>query len=172
MELKIGEKVVYPNQGVCKIEDLRERSIAGRRESFYMLRILSDNSTLMIPVANVESVGLRQLCNENDLRSLFEILGNNADQPDPDWKNRYRDNVEKMKSGCILEVGRVLQDLYFLSFRKPLSFREKKMYDRARQLIISEIATVRSEKIPEAEASVDQILTSAYEQFAAHAQTA
>ena len=171
MNLTIGDKVVYPNQGVCELKEICDRNIAGRTESFYILRILFNGSTVMIPVSNVTNVGLRRLSDEHDLEGLFEILGSDAYRPDPDWKNRYKDNVEKMKTGSIIEVGHVLQNLHFLSFQKPLSFREKKMYDRARQLIVSEIATVRSEAIPEAEASLDQILSSAYERYAA-AQTA
>jgi CarD family transcriptional regulator len=165
MSFEIGDKVVYPNQGVCKIEGISERSIAGRQEQFFMLRILSNESTVMIPLANVENVGLRRLSDQSDLESLFDILQNSVNEPDPDWKNRYKDNLERMKTGCIFEVGRVLQDLYFLSFQKPLSFREKKMYDRARQLVVSEIATVREEELPEAEGCVDQMLDLAYKQF-------
>lgn len=163
MKLSVGDKVVYPNQGVCKIEEVCARSVAGRSEQFYMLRILSNGSTVMIPISNVENVGLRRLSDESDLRDLFQILETHESQPNPDWKNRYKDNLERMKSGCIFEVGRVLQDLHFLSFQKPLSFREKKMYDRARQLVVSEIATVRSEQMVEAEKAVDRLLASAFE---------
>lgn len=163
MTFEIGDKVVYPNQGVCEIQSICDRNIAGRREEFYMLHIVSNNSTVMIPVSNVDNVGLRRLSDEDDLIRLFEILRNDSDEPDPDWKNRYKENLEKMKSGCIFEVGRVLQKLYFLGFQKPLSFREKKMYDRARQLVVSEIATVHGKDLDEVDTLVDEMLGEALE---------
>ena len=82
----------------------------GREEEFYMLRILANDSTVMIPVANVENVGLRRLSSEKDLRSLFEVLESNDYETELDWKNRYKENVEKMKTGSIVEVGHVLSN--------------------------------------------------------------
>lgn len=170
MRFKVGDKVVYPNQGVGEIHEVCLKDIMGREEEFYMLRILANDSTVMIPVSNVENVGLRRLSSEEELESLFDVLQSNDYEPDQDWKNRYKENVEKMKTGSIVEVGQVLQNLYFLSFSKPLSFREKKMYDRARQLVISEISTVRGEAENRVEDSVEAMLNGAYEQHTA-AQT-
>ncbi|MFQ5738102.1 MAG: CarD family transcriptional regulator [Acidobacteriota bacterium] len=172
MQFSIGDKVVYPNQGVCEVKDICRRSIAGRQDEFYVLKILSNHSMLMIPIVNVDNVGLRRLAEESDLDELFEIFRNDSDEMEQDWKNRYKDNVEKMKTGCILEVGRVLQSLYFLSFQKALSFREKKMYERAWQLVVSEIATVRNRPDSEIHDLVDQILTSAYQRLHAEVPTA
>ncbi len=166
MEFKVGDKVVYPNQGVCLIKGLCDREIAGRNEQFYVLEILANSSAVMIPVSNVDNVGLRRLCEESDLENLFEILGREIAETESDWKTRYKENVEKMKSGCIFEVGEVLQDLHFLSHQKPLSFREKKMYDRARQLVVSEVAMVRSEDVEQSALTVQETLHSAYERSA------
>ncbi len=171
MTFEAGTKVVYPNQGVCEIRGICDRNIAGRKEEFYLLRILSNDSTVMIPVSNVENVGLRPLCEKSELKRLFEILQSDDEEPDQDWKNRYKDNVERMKTGCIFEVGRVLQKLHFLGFQKPLSFREKKMYDRARQLVVSEIATVSSKGAEEVEAMVEGMLTEAFERVNGAAPT-
>lgn len=171
MSFQIGDQVVYPNQGVCRIEEVCTRSISGRQEEFYVLRTLDTNSTVMIPVSNVENVGLRPLCDSEDVKELYNFLQSQSEEPDSDWKNRYKENVEKMKTGCIFKVGQVLQNLHFLSFQKPLSFREKKMYDRARQLIVSEIATVHVEDPPKVEAELGEILDKAYEQFHASAAT-
>ncbi len=102
------------------------------------------------------------LCSDSQLDSLFKILQDVFSKPNPDWKNRYKDNLEKMRTGSIFEVAEVLKNLYFLSFQKSLSFREKKMFDRARQLIISEIATVKGEAQEEIEQMVDLILAEAY----------
>ncbi len=163
MLFKVGDKVVYPNQGVGEIREVCCKDIMGREEEFYMLRILSNDSTVMIPVTNVENVGLRRLSSEKQLQALFRVLESDDYEAEQDWKSRYKENVEKMKTGSIIEVGHVLQNLYFLSFAKPLSFREKKMYDRARQLVISEISTVRRQSEVDVEESVETMLSRAYE---------
>ena len=172
MLFKVGDKVVYPNQGVGEIREVCCKVIMGREEEFYMLRILANDSTVMIPVTNVENVGLRRLSSEKDLQSLFQVLESSDYETELDWKNRYKENVEKMKTGSIVQVGHVLQNLYFLSFAKPLSFREKKMYDRARQLVISEISTVRGESETAVEKSVEGMLSQAYERHKETTQVA
>lgn len=167
MGYKIGEKVIYPNQGVGVIEEISTKQIAGSQEEFYMLRIMSNNSTVMIPTANVDNVGIRRLCSQKQLKDLFQILEIDDDDHDPDWKNRYKTNVERMNSGSIFEVAKVLKNLFFLSFQKSLSFREKKMFDRAHQLVVSEIATVRNESLNDVKELVDTLLTGTYEKVQA-----
>ena len=169
MQFKVGDKVVYPNQGIGEIRGIANHTIMGREEDFYSLHILANDSTVMIPVNNVDNVGLRRLSSDRDLEELFSVLKSENYEAGQDWKHRYKDNVEKMKSGCILEVGSVLQSLYFLSFQKPLSFREKKMYDRARRLVISEISTVQQEPEGPVETLVESILSTAYAKYTAHA---
>jgi len=167
MNYKIGEKVIYPNQGVGVIEEICIKNIAGQNEEFYMLRIVSNNSKVMIPTSNVENVGIRRLCGPKEVKTLFKILKDELNEHNPDWKNRYKGNVERMNSGSIFEVTRVLKNLFFLSFQKSLSFREKKMFDRARQLVVSEIATVKGQKVDEVEKAVDKLLTATYERVQA-----
>ena len=163
MNYKVGEKVIYPNQGVGVIEEICIRKIAGQQEEFYMLRIVSNNSTVLIPTSNVENVGIRRLCGQKEVKSLLKILKAELNEHNPDWKNRYKGNVERMNSGSIFEVAKVLKNLFFLSFQKSLSFREKKMFDRARQLVVSEIATVQDQKLEQVEKMVDKLLTTTYE---------
>ncbi len=163
MEYKVGEKVIYPNQGVGVIEEISIKDIAGQSEKFYMLRLMSNNSKVMIPISNAENVGIRRLCEPKQVKKLFAILREDLHEHNPDWKNRYKNNVEKMNSGSIFEVAKVLKTLFFLSFQKSLSFREKKMFDRARQLVVSEIATVQDRPMTEVEESVDKELTSSYQ---------
>ena len=163
MNYKVGEKVIYPNQGVGVIEEICIRKIAGQQEEFYMLRIVSNNSTVLIPTGNVENVGIRRLCGQKEVKSLLKILKAELNEHNPDWKNRYKGNVERMNSGSIFEVAKVLKNLFFLSFQKSLSFREKKMFDRARQLVVSEIATVQDQKLDQVEKMVDKLLTTTYE---------
>ncbi|MEE8350184.1 MAG: CarD family transcriptional regulator [Acidobacteriota bacterium] len=169
MDYKVGEKVIYPNQGVGVIEEICTKNIAGQNEEFYMLRIVSNNSTVMIPTSNVEVVGIRKLCGEKEVKQLFKILKAELNEHNPDWKNRYKGNVERMNSGSIFEVAKVLKNLFFLSFQKSLSFREKKMFDRARQLVVSEIATVQDKAQDDVEKAVDKLLTKNYERAQAQA---
>ena len=163
MTFKVGDKVIYPNQGVGVIEDVSNRTIAGQDHQFYMVRIDANDSTVMVPVSNAANVGMRTLSDGDQVRRLFEILESDFNEPDPDWKSRYKVNLEKMNSGDVCEVAKVLRNLYFLSFRKSLSFREKKMFDRARHLVISEIATVKKQDIGETEVEVESILDSTYQ---------
>lgn len=162
MLFKVGDKVVYPNQGVGVIEDVSTRTIAGQAEEFYMVRLTANDSTVMVPVSNVNHVGMRTLSDKRQVEGLFDILGSDFNEPDPDWKTRYKLNLEKMNSGEICEVAKVLRNLYFLSFRKSLSFREKRMYDRARQLVISEIGTVKQQVFEQTEKEVNRILDDSY----------
>ena len=166
MEFRIGEKVVYPNHGVGIIEEVTSRPINGVPEKFYMLRIHSNASLVMVPTGNVENVGLRRIIKKADVSGLFKLLEDNFFEPESDWKGRYKDHSEKMRTGSIFQVAEVLKSLVYLSYKKSLSFREKRMLDRARQLIISEVATVRgmSEKVVEEQ--IDLALAGAYERSA------
>jgi CarD family transcriptional regulator len=159
MGFQVGDKIIYPNQGVGEIRGVCSRCVGGQDQNFYLVELVSSQSTVMVPVANVNNVGMRKLCSEAQVESLFEILASEGSEPDPDWKTRYKLNLEKMNSGEVCEVARVLKNLFLLSFRKSLSFREKKMFDRARQLVVSEIATVRRQEFDEALEQVEAILT-------------
>lgn len=163
MSFKIGDKVIYPNQGVGIIEEVSTKTISGQAEEFYMVRLSANESTVMVPVSNVENVGMRTLCDEGQVEKIYDILEGDFVEPDPDWKTRYKLNLEKMNSGEICEVAKVLRNLYYLSSRKSLSFREKKMFDRARQLVISELATVKGKGFEETEEEVTHLLDTNYE---------
>jgi len=162
MSFKVGDKVIYPNQGVGVIEDVTERTIAGQAAEFYKVRLAASESTVMVPVSNVDNVGMRTLSSKQQVERLFTILSSDFSEPDPDWKTRYKLNLEKMNSGEICEVAVVLRNLFYLSFRKSLSFREKRMFDRARQLVVSEIATVKKADPAETELEVDKMLDETY----------
>ncbi|HSW39912.1 MAG TPA: CarD family transcriptional regulator [Acidobacteriota bacterium] len=166
MDFRIGEKVVYPNHGVGIIEEVSSRSVNGTSEEFYMLRIHANSSVVMVPTANVKSVGLRRIIKKNDVDGLFALLRKDFFEPETDWKDRYKDHSEKMRTGSIFQVAEVLKNLVYLSYRKSLSFREKRMLDRARQLIISEVATVRGLNEKSVEEQIDRILSEAYSRSA------
>ena len=148
---KIGEKLVYPNHGVTVVEQIGESLIMGvTGDTYYHLRLLGNNSRLMVPTQNTDRVGLRRLYQQKEIRSLFSLLEARVPKAHTDWKGRYRENLEKMKTGRLEDVAEVLKNLNEVSKKKSLSFREKKMYDRAKYLLVSEVAIVKG--IPEAEA--------------------
>ncbi len=163
MQFHIGEKVVYPNHGVGIIEEVTRRPVNGSPEEFYMLRIHSNASLVMIPTCNVKSVGLRRIIKRSEVTGLLKFLEEDFAEPEADWKGRYKDHSEKMRTGSIFQVAEVLRNLVYLSFKKSLSFREKRMLDRAKQLIVSEVATVRSLNEKAVEEEIDRILNEAYQ---------
>jgi CarD family transcriptional regulator len=160
---KIGQKVVYPNHGVSLVEKIEPGHMDGIEQLYFHLRLLSNNSKVMIPKANLDLVGLRPLCHTRDVRALFDILEDGNIDTYKDWKGRYKQNLDKMKTGRLTEVAEVLKNLRLVSQRKSLSFREKKMYERAKYFIVSEVAHVKNIGEREAEDLVEQALTSSLE---------
>ena len=147
---KVGDKLVYPNHGVTVVEQIGSSPIVGANDTYYHLRLLANNSRLMVPIHNTDRVGLRRLYQPKEIKGLISLLEAKGAKSHSDWKGRYRENLEKMKTGRLEDVAEVLKNLNEVSKRKSLSFREKKMYDRAKYLIVSEVAIVKG--IPEAEA--------------------
>jgi CarD family transcriptional regulator len=163
MEFRVGDKVVYPNHGVGVVEQIMSRPVNGTSEQFYMLRIQSNASLVMVPTTNVSSVGLRRIMKKSELDRVFKLLEEDFYEPESDWKGRYKDHSEKMRTGSILQVAEVLKSLVYLSYRKSLSFREKRMLDRARQLLVTEVATVRGTGEKVVEEHLDRCLNAAYQ---------
>lgn len=158
---EIGDKVVYPNHGVGIIEKISNRVIAGKLERFYLLRICSNDILVMVPTANAGDVGLRKIIETRDVDKLLSYLGNKQFFNQKDWKDRFKENSEKMRSGSLLNVAEVYKNLVYLSKIKPLSFREKRMLDRARFLLISELATVTGTTEPEIEVRIEKAVNKA-----------
>jgi len=140
---RVGDKVVYPNHGVGIIEHISNRYIGGVSEQFYLLRMETSNLRVMVPFASVDSVGMRPIAHENDVSQTLEFLQCGECCPHTDWKWRFKENSEKMRTGSMLQVAQVLKSLLLLHRAKPLSFREKKMLDRAVVLLVSELASSR-----------------------------
>lgn len=161
MAFKLGEKVVYPNHGIGIIEEISVRQLGTESNEFYMLRLVATDSVVMVPVANADEVGLRSPIKSKECERLLKLLAENFASPPADWKDRYKEFLEKMRTGDIFTVAEVLKTLTYLSMRKPLSFREKRMLERARFLIISEIAMVCRKPEPTIEGTVDEALTKA-----------
>lgn len=141
MELNIGQKVAYPNQGVCTVEEVVNKDVCGDCISFYSLRILNDNSLIFVPVENAESVGIRPIISSRQAKRLIQDLKEDFEIISGDWKIRSREFTEKLQSGSVFAAADVLKKLTFLSHEKKLSFREQTLLEKAKFLIVSEIAT-------------------------------
>lgn len=140
---KVGDKVVYPNHGVGRIESINEYEVSGQVIKFYTVLILSSKSTVKVPASNAEAVGLRDLIGKEEIEAVFAYLRGPEHVEYSDWKARFKENSDLMRTGKILDMAAVLKNLHFVSLEKPLSFREKRMYERSMNLIASEMAEVR-----------------------------
>ncbi len=144
MDYKIGDKVVYPNHGVGIIEQINFGVLNGRTEKYYMLKIYSSGLKVMVPATNAISVGLRPVIRNGETLKVLSYLEKGKPNSHHDWKHRFKENSERMRTGALIEVAAVLKSLVSLSRTKPLSFREKKMLERAKFLLVSELATARN----------------------------
>jgi CarD family transcriptional regulator len=140
------------------VEKIEEGEIDGLEQTYYHLRFMSNDSKVMVPKPNLDLVGLRPLGQTTDIKSLFRVLRDGNIDTYKDWKGRYKQNLDKMKTGELLEVAQVLKNLRLVSIKKSLSFREKKMYERARYFIVSEVAHVKKIEEDSAEKQVDKAL--------------
>ena len=146
VEFKVGDKAVYPAQGVAEVISIDEKDIAGSRQRFYVLRILDTDRKIMVPVSNANAVGLRQVISETEIKEIFDILQERTIGFDTQtWNRRYRGFREKIDTGSIYDVAEVMRDLYRLKTDKQLSFGERRMLDTARSLIVKEIAVARAQ---------------------------
>ncbi len=157
MAFEIGDKVIYPNHGLGIIERIETKTIMGTTCGFYQLR-MANETTVFVPVDNVDGVGLRRAVTDSEVDRLFQLLGDGKIDSHQNWKGRFKDNSDRMRTGSIYDVVEVLKSLTFLAKGKSLSFREKRMLDRAKFLVVSEITEVLGEKTPEVEVKVEQAL--------------
>jgi CarD family transcriptional regulator len=143
---KIGDLAVYPAHGVGVIERIENKTISGCQERFFVMRILDTNMIIMIPSSNAENVGLRQIINQKEVTKVFSILHKKDISVDDNqtWNRRYRDYMDKIKSGSVFEVAEVYRDLCTIQQDKELSFGERKMLDTARGLLIKEISLAKN----------------------------
>jgi CarD family transcriptional regulator len=161
MTFMIGDKVVYPNQGVGTIENISTRSFGTQFEKFYLLRLVYNSMTVMVPFSNVTNVGLRKITKQNEVTRVLSFLANGNCPSSNDWKCRFKENTDKMQSGSLLQIAEVLKGLLVLQLEKTLSFREKKMLDRARHLLVMELSIARGISETDAVASLEKALAKA-----------
>jgi len=155
---QVGEKVIYPNHGIGIVESIQTRPTPTGKISLYQLRILSNDSRVWVPQQNADGVGLRPVISAADVRKIFNLLGDGSVIQPSNWKGRFKENSDKMRTGSLYEVAVVLKGLTFLSRKKSLSFREKRMLERAKFLLVSEIAEVEMKTKAAVEERVDRAL--------------
>jgi len=141
---KIGDKIFYPNQGLGVIEDIQEENFYGENFKIYHLRILSNNTLVLVPLNNTEEIGIRKPIPAGRVKKIFDFMRNGGVDVSMNWKGRYKEHLNLMRSGVMIDMVLVLKSLYYLNLIKPLSFREKKMMEKVKELIISEISEVSS----------------------------
>jgi CarD family transcriptional regulator len=154
---QIGEKVVYPNHGVGIIEQISSRTMGTSVEKFYLLKIATSSLKVMVPFANVDSVGMRPVVRNGEVQKIVDYLASGECINAADWKDRFKENSDRMRTGALADVAVVLKSLLILGQDKSLSYREKKMLERARYLLVSEIAISRNCE----ETLIEQALTKA-----------
>ncbi len=136
-----GDMAVYPAHGVGVIKSIEQQTVAGIDQSFYVLEILDNGMRIMIPTISSESVGLRAIVDETEVSGVLDILADrNVELGSQTWNRRYRDYMEKIKTGSVHEVASVLRDLFLLSVDKDLSYGERKMLDTAKGLLVKELS--------------------------------
>ncbi|MGA9640112.1 MAG: CarD family transcriptional regulator [Terriglobales bacterium] len=153
----IGDKVVYPNHGVGIIEQISSRTNGSTVDKFYLLKIANSGLKVMIPFQNAGSVGMRPVVRNGEIQKIVDYLSAGECINAADWKDRFKENSERMRTGTLAEVATVLKSLLILAQAKSLSFREKKMLERARYLLVSELAISRNCD----ESVIEQALTGA-----------
>ena len=156
LQFKKGDRVIYPNHGIGVIERIMDHEAGEVTQAFYSLRILANDSTVMVPVKKTEEVGLRAVASKREVDRLFRVLKDGSIDTYGDWKGSYQENSEKMRTGAIVEVASVYKNLMLLSQNKPLSYRERKMLDRARYLLVSEVAIVSAKSEQDVEKKLDR----------------
>jgi CarD family transcriptional regulator len=158
MIFRVGDLAVYPAHGVGRIESIEAKELYGHNQHFYIMRILENNMVIMIPTQNAEHVGLREIVREKEVPKIFKILkAKNIEFDNQTWNRRYREYMEKIKTGSVYEVAEVLRDLFLLRLDKELSFGERKMLDTAKNLLVKEISIAKKVNEEKVEKDIQRI---------------
>ena len=160
----VGDYIVYPMHGAGTVDAIEEKNILGEKQSYYIIKMPGEVK-VMVPTTKAEEVGVRGIIDKNSAQRVFKILQEDETEMDQNWNKRYRDNMDKMKSGDIYEVADVVRNLTFKQKEKGLSTGEKKMLLNARQILISELVLVESTSQDEVENLVDNTMSKSYKEF-------
>jgi CarD family transcriptional regulator len=156
---QIGAMAVYPAHGVGVIESIQEQEVAGFLQSFYIMRLIDTDMIIMIPTSNAQNIGLRTVIDIKAVAEIFEILRERPTRLNQQtWNRRYRDYMDKIKTGSLFRVAEVLRDLTLLKLEKELSFGERKMLDTAKNLLVKELSLVNNKEEDEIEAQLEELL--------------
>jgi CarD family transcriptional regulator len=158
LKLAVGDRVVYPNQGVCRVTGVEAKEVAGQRLVFVTLRREEDGAVVMVPESKVQSIGVRKVAGREEADGVIDFLRSDSDRATLDWKQRARTNVERMSQGGILGLAEVVKGLAVLSELRPLPTKERELYDNARHLLVAELAAALNTPPCDAEDSFDLVL--------------
>jgi CarD family transcriptional regulator len=158
LKLAVGDRVVYPNQGVCRVTGVDVQEVAGQRLTFVTLRREEDGAVVMVPESKVQSIGVRKVAGREEAEGVIDFLRSDSDRATLDWKQRARTNVERMSQGGILGLAEVVKGLAVLSELRPLPTKERELYDNARHLLVAELAAALKAPPCDAEDTFDLVL--------------
>ena len=156
--LAVGDRVVYPNQGVCRVTSVESKEVAGQTLTFVTMKREEDGAVVMVPEAKVRAIGLRKVAGRADVDRVFSFLRSDSDKANLDWKQRARTNVERMSQGGLMGLAEVVKGLQVLSELRPLPTKERELYDNARHLLVAELSASLNIAEVDAEDSVDVVL--------------
>lgn len=160
----IGDKIVYPMHGAGTIDSIEEKDILGEKQSYYILKMPGEVK-VMVPMAKAEQIGVRYIIDKSSADKVFEVLEQNETEMNKNWNKRYRDNMDKLKSGDIYEIADVVRNLSFKQKEKGLSTGEKKMLTNAKQILVSELVLAEHSNKDEMEEIVDNKINNSFMTF-------
>lgn len=158
MQFKVGDKAVFPAHGVGVIKSVESREIAGSKQDFYVLHIISSGAKLMVPTSTSSKAGMRGLISDPEIVGVYDILKTRRKVNQTTWNRRFREYNEKLRTGSVNDVAEVYRDLHYLKSDKDLSYGEKRMLEKARELVVTEISAASDRGVAEVEQEIDQIL--------------
>ncbi|MBI4924728.1 MAG: CarD family transcriptional regulator [Bdellovibrio sp.] len=160
---KVGDSAVYPGRGVAVVKKIEEKDVGGKKKRFYVLQVVDNNNvvTIMVPMENANVVGLRGVIGAKEVKQVYDILRDRTIKIDQTtWNRRYREYMEKIKTGSVYEIAAVLRNLFLLRLNKDLSYGERNMLNQAKQLLVKEISLAKSTKEEEIEQEIQTIFAS------------
>ena len=160
MPFDVGDKVVYPHHGAAVIEKREKIEAFGEKKEYLILRLAYGDLTLKVPADNTDSVGLREVINDEEVEEVFAVLRKKEARMPTNWSRRFKNHVEKLKSGDIYQVAEVVRNLSIREADRGLSAGEKRMLAKARQILVSELALAEHTNEDKAEALLDEVLAS------------
>jgi CarD family transcriptional regulator len=162
---KVGDKIVYPMHGAGVIESIEEKDILGERQKYYIMKMPVGDIKVMVPTKNAEMIGVRDVIGNETAKGVLDVLSSDTTDMSNNWNKRYRDNMEKMKSGDIYEVADVVRNLSFKQKEKGLATGEKKMLNNAKQILVSELVLAEAMDKDMVEKAINSKLDDSFNQY-------